>query len=318
LRSLPVADVRQHIASGNVGPLYLILGSDEDEKTRLAGAFVDLIEPDLRAFNVDRLYGGEADAQTLVDAARTLPLMAPRRVVLLLHAERLLMPKRDDSDAAKKDLEVLERYLKAPVESSTMVFVAGNVDERRSIVKLLIEVAAVVTCSGPADVGSAARWISKRVAQEGMAIDPAAAHRLAELVCSVVDRKLIVDMARLHADVERLLLYAAGRTSISRTDVDEVLGGPDAQDVWAVVEAIRRGDAGKALRQLSLLLEAGAVPYAILGGLAWFVRDSRNNLPPARLAPAVEAVLRTDLLLKTSTGDPRAMLERLVVELCGR
>ena len=34
------------------------------------------------------------------------------------------------------------------------------------------------------------------------------------------------------------------------------------------------------------------------------------------LAAAIEALLRTDLALKSSGGDPRILLERLVVELC--
>jgi DNA polymerase III delta subunit len=34
------------------------------------------------------------------------------------------------------------------------------------------------------------------------------------------------------------------------------------------------------------------------------------------LPRALEALLRTDLALKTSGGDPRVLLERLVVELC--
>jgi hypothetical protein len=32
----------------------------------------------------------------------------------------------------------------------------------------------------------------------------------------------------------------------------------------------------------------------------------------------MDAVFRTDLALKSSGGDPRVLLERLVVELCGR
>jgi len=35
------------------------------------------------------------------------------------------------------------------------------------------------------------------------------------------------------------------------------------------------------------------------------------------LPGAVDALLRTDLALKTSGGDPRVLLERLIVELCG-
>jgi len=39
---------------------------------------------------------------------------------------------------------------------------------------------------------------------------------------------------------------------------------------------------------------------------------------PNRVAGAVDALFRTDLDLKTSGGDPRVLLERLVVELCRR
>jgi DNA polymerase III delta subunit len=41
-------------------------------------------------------------------------------------------------------------------------------------------------------------------------------------------------------------------------------------------------------------------------------------MPTARLGSAVNAVFRTDLALKTSAGEPRVLLERLVVELCDR
>jgi hypothetical protein len=40
-------------------------------------------------------------------------------------------------------------------------------------------------------------------------------------------------------------------------------------------------------------------------------------MPPQRVRPAIDAVFRTDLALKSSGGDPRILLERLVVELCG-
>jgi hypothetical protein len=65
-------------------------------------------------------------------------------------------------------------------------------------------------------------------------------------------------------------------------------------------------------------MEAGAVPYMVLGQLAWFVRDKLANADTRRVPAAVEALFRTDLDLKTSGGDPRVLLERLVVELCGR
>jgi DNA polymerase III delta subunit len=60
------------------------------------------------------------------------------------------------------------------------------------------------------------------------------------------------------------------------------------------------------------------VPYQILGQLAWFVRDRLPGADVRRVPAAVEALFRTDLELKSSGGDPRVLLERLVVELCRR
>ena len=297
------ADVRKQIAAGRVGPLYLILGADEAGKVALAGEFLELVEPELRAFNLDRLYGGETTGMAVVDAARTLPMMVPRRVVMLLHAERLLEPKRE-SDAAIKDLEALEAYVKAPVDTACLVLV-GNLDKRKKLAKLLLSKAAVVECSGPADAAEAARWVRDRVSQEGMAIDARAARLVADRVGP--------DIGRLRADVDRLVLYAGGNKTITAEDVLEVVGPPTSQDNWGVTNAIERCAAADALRELGLAMEGGAVPYMILGQLAWFVR---TKVPAPRVTAAVEAVFRTDLAIKTSAGDPRVLLERLVVELC--
>lgn len=300
------SDIRKQLASGRVAPVYLILGADEARKLSLAAEIVELVEEDLRPFNVDRLYGGETTAAAIVDATRTLPMMAPRRVVLVLHADRLLTPKRE-SEATARDLETLEAYVKAPIESSCLVLIADSVDKRRSITKTLLANASVVECAGPADAMEAARWVRDRISQEGMTIEPRAARLVAE--------RGGPDIGRLRSDVERLILYAAGNQAITEADVREVVGPATSQDDWGVTRAIERGSAADALRELALLMDGGVVPYLILGQLAWF---ARTKLPTPRLAAAVEAVFRTDLAIKTSAGDPRMLLERLVVELCAR
>ena len=98
--------------------------------------------------------------------------------------------------------------------------------------------------------------------------------------------------------------------------MQEVVSAETAQDDWAVTNAISRGDAAEALRQLGLALESGGVPFMILGQLAWFVREKLSMAEPRRVKKAVDALFRTDQDLKSSGGDPRILLERLVVELC--
>ena len=81
------ATVRKQIASGKTDPIYLILGSDEGERSRLAREFTEVVEKELRPFNVERLYGGETKPATLLQAVRMLPMLGPRRIVIVSQAE---------------------------------------------------------------------------------------------------------------------------------------------------------------------------------------------------------------------------------------
>jgi len=95
-----------------------------------------------------------------------------------------------------------------------------------------------------------------------------------------------------------------------------VAGPALLQDHWALANAIESGNAAEALRQIALVFDAGGEAPMVLGQLGWLVRAKFPALAPAALPPAVDALFRTDEALKSSGGDPRVLLERLVVELC--
>ena len=302
--ALTPAALRKQITAGQLDPVYLVLGADEYEKGELANEFEEAIEEELRPFDVERFHGGEVALSAVLDAVQTLPMMAPRRIVITLRAERFLQPKRE-SEAATRDLEAFEAYLGKPASTATLVLVAEGLDERRRISKRLLSRATVVRCGELEDVTDAQRWIRAQTKNAGVEAEPAAVRLLAGIVGP--------DIARLRGEVDRLLLYAAGQTRITVADVREVAGPSAAHDDWAVARAIERGSTAHALRELALVLDAGAVPYMVLGQLAWV---ARTRLAGARVGPAIEAVFRTDLALKRSAGEPRVLLERLVVTLC--
>jgi DNA polymerase-3 subunit delta len=300
--------------------------------SQLASDIGALVEEDLRAFNLERLYANDKGVSpfTVAQAARTLPMLGDHRVVVVLRAERFLKPKRrggaegaqgaEDAEAPS-DLTELEEYVKRPEPMTVLVFVAADVDRQRRIYKAIQKSATIVECWGvkgskdgrgdPREAARAAEALVKQaVSSAGQAID-AAASRL-------VAARAGTDISRLRSDVERLLLYAAGKPKITLQDVQEVVSGETSQDDWAVTNAIARRDAAEALRQLALSLDAGGVSYQILGQLAWFVREKMPAADPKRVPAAVDALFRTDLELKSSAGDPRVLLERLVVDLCRR
>jgi DNA polymerase-3 subunit delta len=315
LPNLTPSAVRKQIQAGTSDPIYLILGEDEVEKSGLAAEFAELVDEGLRAFNVERIHAGDmttgdrlADGVAgIVAAARTLPMMVPRRVVIVVQAETLLAPKRE-SDAATRALDQLEELIKRPEAQTTLVLVASGIDRRGRMFKLLQKQAAIVECGALEDLADAERWVRTRVAAAGAAIDPAAARLVAQ--------RAGIDVKRLRADVDRLLLYTLGQKQITVDDVREVVGPAALQDDWAMTNAIEAGQAAEALRQLALMFDAGAPAEKILGQLGWLVRTKFPALAPADVRPAIEALFRTDLDLKRSAGDPRVLIERLIVELC--
>ena len=325
--------VRKQLAAGRPDPIYLIVGDDEAEMSRLAADISALVEDELRAFNLERVYAGEKSASpaAIAESARTFPMMGDRRVVLVLRAEKLLKPKRrgkaadeeEDSDGEEppSDVDALEAYVKNPEPRTSLVFVAADVDRSRRLYKAIQKQATIVECWGlkgardaKVDLRQVARTaellVKQAVADAGQQIDPAAARLIAE--------RAGTDITTLRGDVDRLLLYAAGKPRIDVKDVQEVVSAETAQDDWAVTTAIQRGNAAEALRQIGLALESGGVSYKILGQLGWFVREKLPDIDSRRVPAAIEALFRTDLELKSSGGDPRVLLERLVVELCRR
>jgi DNA polymerase III delta subunit len=258
-------------------------------------------------------------------------MMGDRRVVVVLRAEKLLKPKRrgkaveedeeGDVEEPPGDLDVLEAYVKRPEPRTTLVLVAADVDRSRRFYKAIQKTATIVECWGlkgakdaRVDLRQVARTaealVRQAVSDAGQQIDPAAARLVAE--------RAGTDIATLRSDVERLLLYAAGKSRIELKDVQEVVSAESAQDDWAVTTAIQRGNTAEALRQIGLALESGGVSDKIRGQLGWCVREKLPDIDSRRVPAAIDALFRTDLELKSSGGDPRVLLERLVVELCRR
>jgi len=297
--------LRTQIASGATGPLYLLTGEDDVEKTAVANEFAETVDEGLRAFNVDRLYGGDANVDDLIQAAATLPMMAPRRLVVVLEGEKLLIPKRE-SKAAEEEQERLEAFLAAPPSHATVVFVCGALDKRRSVVKQIMQAAQVVNCGTIGDEADAERWVKARAVSVGAPLDAGAVRALV--------RRAGLDIVRLRGGLERLALYAMGQKTITADDVRQAVpAGPEAQAEFGIANAIQRNDAAEAIHELHLALDAGAAPFFLLGQ----IRYAAEKLPPPRVRGGIEAVFRTDLALKSSGGEPRVLLERLVVELCG-
>jgi DNA polymerase-3 subunit delta len=333
--ALDIAALRKQINAGKLAPVYLFVGED----VRLSEQMLDAIEATVdeadRPFAVERVYAGEASGSpvAIAAAARVYPMLGDRRIVFVLRAERLLKPKRAarpgdieppegavPPDEPGVDFTPLEEYLTAPSPSTSLVFVATEIDRTRRFTKRLVERGQVVVFGGFGNDGppgrqdprtEAMRFVNHELAGAGRTIDAAA---LSMLVDRTGD-----DITRLRGDLERLLLYTQGQSRISQDDVLEVVSSEtQVQDDWGVVNAITDGDAARALVEVGARLDRGDSPHMLVGQLRWWVSSKLAEADPERVRPAIDALFRTDLALKSSGGDERVLIERLIVELAGK
>ncbi len=334
--------LQAQIAAGQLPPVLLLVGEDTRLIESIADGIENTVDPADRPFAVERLYAGEEAGSpvAIAAAARAFPMLGDRRIVFVLRAERLLKPRRggkaadaarrasesEDSDeaadgdeAAVTDMAPLEDYLGDPVPSTTLVFIAADIDRGRRFTKRLMATAVVTECFGLAAATPAGRrdarqiaadWLRAELARAGRPGDPAAMRLLLDRAGQ--------DISKLRGDVDRLLLYTEGRSRITEDDVEEVAADGAWSDDWAMVDALGDGDAGRALRELAHRVDRGDSVHQMLGQLRWWVSTRLAEADPSRVRPALDALLRTDRALKGSGGEPRVLLERLVLELTGR
>jgi DNA polymerase-3 subunit delta len=321
------AEVRKQINAGKTAPLYVLEGDDLQSRHDLALEFAGLVDEGLQAFNVESFYANEASNAAgrdqligaLLSTARTLPMMAPRRVVIVHEAERLLAPRRGkDEDDAPEDpvkkgkrgvtpAEELEAYVEKPEPMTTLVFVAGALDANRRIVKLLRKHADFVDCGTLHDPRDAAMWITRRLEKDELTIEPKA---IGQLLAATG-----LTLGRIRPEIDKLILYASGESTITVAHVREVvLPQEESEGTFALMEAVQHANASRALREISALIEGGVQPFVILGQL----RAATIRLRPERVKNGLDAVMRTDVAIKSSAGTPQHLLECLAVELCAR
>jgi DNA polymerase III delta subunit len=325
-----VAEIRKQIKSGKTGPLYLLEGDDLQSRHDLAIEFANVVDEGLQAFNVQSFYANEATNAgardqligSLLSNARTLPMMAPRRVLVVHEADRLLAPKRAKDDEAgepeppKKGkrapaatpAEELEAYIEQPEPMTTLVFVSGPLDGNRRVVKLLRKHADCVDCGTLHDPREAAIWITRRLEKDELTIEPKA--------ISLLLQSTGLTLGRIRPEIEKLILYAAGESAVTVQHVrDVVIPQEESEGTFALMDAVQNANAPRALREVSALIEGGVQPPVILGQL----RAATIRLrPDARVKSGLEAVFRADQAIKSSYGTPQYLLECLVVELCAR
>ena len=114
---------------GKLLPLYLIVGEERFLRDQVVlEVRAAALGSGVPAFNEDKFQAGEGDIEKAISAARTVPMMAPKRFVLVRGLERWdsarekAADKSDDDDSSSTSpLDRLATYAAEPIDSTCVV-----------------------------------------------------------------------------------------------------------------------------------------------------------------------------------------------------
>lgn len=321
---------------GQLPQVALIHGAEPQLLDDALALVTRLLFPEAAAAVFDReiFDGREVDADTVVNAALTLPLQAGARLIALRHAQAL----------AARGAEALGRYAAAPSPSAHLLLLAdeplGPTRDRKPHWLLGVIPAAAVVELLPRRGRALEEWLRQRAAAEGLTVSEEAARLLVQLVGE--------DSAALLGEARKAALAGGGDNhAVGVNEVTTVVGEHRVSAIFELGRAIERGEKGLALRTLERLL-ATEDPMPVLVSLTrdvrtmWTVREWRQRgqpvdqiarflrrppgvvealaaaaiaQSPETLAWKLERCWRAERLVK-SGGEPRAELAALVLELC--
>ena len=329
---LPMAQVMRRLAQGQVDPLYVLFG----EETYLVREYTAMLserilDAALRDFNCDIFHGESEALAEALSIARTLPMMATHRVVVLHGIHHL----------GKAHLYQLQQYIEQPSETTALICSSSESDSSK-LPAWLNQKAITIACLRLQGT-QLHEWIVRTVTRCN--------HRITNAAVQLLAQEQENDLQILRCEIDKLCTYAGEREEISHTDVQEVCEASRHLSLFTLSDAIGTRQIPQALTVVERLLHQGEPPLVILGmiirqlRLLWSVKQllqQRHDLnriaktlglPPyvcrqlmsqsryfstIRLRQLYEVAIEADLAFKTSNKAPRAILEGLILALCAR
>lgn len=320
-------------ATGGIRPIYAVFGDEAylRRESLHAIARLGLGDEDDAESSVGKFPGASASLAAVFDEVRTLPFLAPRRVVVVEDADPFVTAHRRE----------LEDYAARPVTSGTLVLSTKLWPSTTKLAKAVDKSGLAIECKAPAEKMLPPFLIALAKDKHAVKLSADAAALLVELIGA--------EVGLLAAEVEKLAMSGSPGASIGREAVERLVTAHRVRKIWEVIEAATTGRGGAALEELDRLLADGEHPVGLLAAVgkslgdvhhvgqlrrakrdlrsacaeagvsSWFadrIGRQHTHLGPSRVDKLPAMLLKADLDLKgNSSMSPRAVFERLLVEL---
>jgi DNA polymerase-3 subunit delta len=245
--------LKQHIASGEFLPVYLVSGTEGYLKQHYCSMLAKKAVPkDFENFNFHRLDGDDTSADEIAQCVEALPMMSERTCVLVHDYD---LDSSDDADKIIELLQDLPPYCVLIFWMDTKVFL-GKKKSAKEILKNI-------------DNAGARIELNKRSANDLYALLVSGAKKRGSTL-SVSNAQHLVslagtDMSTLINELEKICSYAGNE--ITKDDIDLLAVKTVEASVFKMVDALLEKSMDKAFINLDALLCQKTEPVLINGAL---------------------------------------------------
>jgi len=244
-------------------PAVVIFGDEEFRKSKALEQTVSaLLPPDVdRGLALCEYDGSRPDHQggaalaTVMDDLATLPFLTDRRVVVIRDADKFITAHRAP----------LERYMQSPSPTGTLILICRSFPRTTRLYK------AIATCGGQLLECKKLKgrglidFVIAEVAARRKRVDFSVAARLVELIGQ--------EEGILAAEVEKLCLYTAERSTITADDVSDLVGLTREEKIFAAMDAAGLGRSAEAVQLWhDVLATDPSAAFKAVGGMTYVLR----------------------------------------------
>ncbi len=331
-------------SSAKIYPVYFLYGPEsyliEDEIRRL----IDRALPSqAKELNLHVFSGKEAQPGEMIQAAQTLPMFSPYRVILIQDADQM----------EEEEVERFIRYLERPSPTTCLILRGQSAGPWRKCQGIIDKTGKVIEY--PRLRGrTLTSWIRERMRDKGKMLTEEASSYIMEFVG---DQLQALDNA-----LEKIFLSVGEKSTIELSDVEGIVSEVKVSTIFELTDAIGQKNLEKALGILRKALESKTIPFKkdeetsryddpaplLLSMMArqyrllwrikelasgqdieeigktlrmsgWNVRkllDQTKRFSERSLREGILKCHETDLALKRGSGPKTLLFEKLVIDLC--
>lgn len=200
--------VMRDLKARHFRPVYYLMGEEAYYIDKISNWLAEnVLQPEERDFNQTVLFGSDVNASQIVDAAKRYPMMSEYQVIIVKEVQNV------------KNVEPLEKYLKAPMATTILVMCHknGTIDGRKREYVKAIQQAGVLFESKKLRERDLPAFIERYLKAREASIDPKSTQIIADSIGA--------DLSRLTSELDKVLLsLPANNRRVTPQVVEDQIG----------------------------------------------------------------------------------------------